>query len=207
MNQRECYSIEVYDKKGANLVDAVICKGIFDNNLDDYVHKWLPMFEDSKLRLKKQGVIIEDAHWDWNMKATRTEGILAYDQYVIEVNEETQGMMITESTLRTSKLENGKPLIYIEYLAIAPWNRKSITKTPQYGLVGKMLFFQAVGDSVEKGFKGRVGLQSLPGAIKWYEHLELIKFDIEPSENMHYFELSESTALKLLSELKGGLDV
>jgi len=204
---RECYSIKVYDKMADELVDAFICCGIIKKNLDDYEHKWLPMFEKARPKLKKAGVCIEDANWDWNIKATVTEGLLAYDQFVIEVNGETQGMMIIETAKKTSKLQTGKPIVYIEYLASAPWNRKAILETPKYGLVGKMLFSQAIGESVEKGFNGRVGLHSLPGAYRWYEHQGLTKFKLEQDNSLHYFELDEMTALKLLSKIKGGSDV
>ncbi len=196
---RESHSIKLLDKHSGNLVDAVIYRGISEKNIDDWQNYWIPQFKSSRAILKKSGV--EDSHWDWNLKTTEIEGQLAYDSFAIEADEKTQGMMIVNSATYFSKIEKGKPLIYIEYIATAPWNRKLLVSEPEYGAVGKILFYQAIGESINKKFEGRIGLHSLPSAIDWYIYLGMMDFGEDDIKKMHYLELDNKTAAKLLNEL------
>ena len=198
---REFHKIKLLDVRNLKYVDAILYNSIEPHNIDDFVDKWLPIFNSSRNRLKRQGIIIEDAHWDWNYKVAIRQGILAYEQFVIEVESETQGMMIINTTNYTSRIEKSKPLVYIEYLAVAPWNRKIIVSNPKYKLVGSLLFFQAIGESIDKGFEGRIGLHSLPGAVDWYIYLGLTEFELDESKKMKYFELKKEIAVNLLSKL------
>ena len=198
---RESHKIKLLDINNSKFVDAILYSSIESHNIDDFVDKWLPIFNNSRTRLKKQGIIIEDAHWDWNYKVATRQRILAYEQFVIEIESETQGMMIINTTNYTSRIEKGKPLVYIEYLTVAPWNRKAIVSNPKYKLVGSLLFYQAIGESIDKGFEGRIGLHSLPGAVGWYIYLGLIDFGLDESKKMKYFELEKGTAVELLNKL------
>ena len=68
--------------------------------------------------------------------------------------------------------QKGKPIVYVDYVETAPWNvkflMKALGKKPQFGAVGTRLIEAAVRKSLEEGFKGRVGLHSLPGAERFY---------------------------------------
>ena len=64
--------------------------------------------------------------------------------------------------------DRGQPLVYIDYLESAPWNLQFVT-TPQYLGVGQMLVREATRRSVEIGFRGRVGLHSLPQVVSFCE--------------------------------------
>jgi hypothetical protein len=56
------------------------------------------------------------------------------------------------------------------------------------------LLFYAKERSIELGYQGRVGLESLPGSVGFYEQLGLIQLDPEPDDildepdNLPYFE-------------------
>jgi len=197
---RQSHSIKLIDKNTGDFVDAVIYRGISEKNIDDWQNFWIPQFESSRSKLKKSGV--EDSHWDWNLKTTEIEGQLAYDSFAIEADEKTQGMMIINNATHFSKIEKSKPLMYIEYIATAPWNRKILVSDPEYGAVGKILFYQAIGESIIKKFEGRIGLHSLPLAFDWYKHLGMTDFGKDDIKKMHYLELDKKTALKLINEQK-----
>ena len=60
-----------------------------------------------------------------------------------------------------------KPLVYVDYLAAAPWNIKplmrALGKDIKFAGIGTRLIEAAVRLSMDEGFKGRVALHSLSG--------------------------------------------
>ena len=88
-----------------------------------------------------------------------------------------QGIMKVESVGHVCRLpmQQGKPLIYIDYLEVAPWNVKLIMealgKPTKYGAVGTRLIEAAVRQSIEEGFKGRVALHSLSTSERFYREV------------------------------------
>jgi hypothetical protein len=88
--------------------------------------------------------------------------------------------MKVETVARSCRLpeQQGKPLVYIDYIEAAPWNIKQLMdpvgKPQQYRGVGKYrgvgsrLFEAAVLQSLEEDFKGRLGLHPLPGSKGFY---------------------------------------
>jgi hypothetical protein len=76
----------------------------------------------------------------------------------------------------------------------APWNRLSIQRPPEWRRVGRSLMAWARQRSVELGYEGRVGLQSLPDAVGFYEQIDMMRLELEPheivdaDEKLPYFE-------------------
>lgn len=85
-----------------------------------------------------------------------------------------QGIMKVETVAHSCRLpeQQGKPLVYIDYIESAPWNIKKLMAAlgqPQrFSAVGTRLFEAAVLQSQEEGFRGRLGLHSLPGSEGFY---------------------------------------
>lgn len=195
--KRESTTIKIKDRECGQFVEAMLYKGIMEKNVDDYTKLWLPQFGISKL----QGMKIEDAHWNWGRKMQEVNRLLIYNSYVIEKDDITQAMMITTDTINLSKLEPSKPLLYIEYLSVAPWNRGKLVTVPKYALLGRIMFMQAVIDSYNLDYEGRVGLHSLPGAESWYKD-ELGLIEIEDNKKLKYFELSKERAKIIITEFE-----
>jgi len=90
----------------------------------------------------------------------------------IECGGQIQGLMLTASgkdcRIPTQK---GKNLVYVDYLSAAPWNSKASTANPKYKLVGKVLLQAAIELSDDEGFKGRIGLHSLPQSETFYSNI------------------------------------
>lgn len=102
------------------------------------------------------------------------------------------------NTMESCRLESqkGKPLVYIEFLETAPWNRASLTRRPRYRRVGPALVDAAIQVSLNEGFEGRIGLHSLPQADRWYrEKCEMTDLDKDPrKQNLRYFEMTVKQA-------------
>ena len=101
-------------------------------------------------------------------------------------------------------IDRGRPLLYIDYLEVAPWNWRipEIGRDGQFRGVGSALFWNAVQQSREEGFHGRVGLHALPQAEPFYQdgcHMTPLGRDAA-KQDLLYFELSRQEAEVLFRE-------
>lgn len=113
-----------------------------DRHLDDFETFW-------KHRLQASSK--EDRHWDWAMKSQKTTLSLNYKKYALECGQIAQGLMMLEIDFHRSRLETRQNIIYVDFLAAAPWNRFSIENPPTYKGIGSALFNFAVLRSFELG--------------------------------------------------------
>jgi hypothetical protein len=139
----------------------------------------------------------EHAHWDWTRKYQLTiDYSLTYRMHGIECGEQIQGLMLTASG-KDCKIvsQKGKNLVYVDFLSAAPWNSQASTKNPKYKLVGKVLLQAAIAMSEEEGFKGRIGLHSLPQAETFYLNIGMTDCGIDLGyEKLRYFEMTPQQA-------------
>jgi hypothetical protein len=97
------------------------------------------------------------------------------------------------------------PVVYVKYLESAPWNVKAFSPVPKYGGIGTRLLEAAARLSVAQGFRGRVGLHSLPNALtqNFYRQRRLISFGPDADvEDLPYYELSEAAAIAFFQQGK-----
>ena len=114
----------------------------------------------------------QSLHWDWSRKAPELK-LLESTGFGIVCEKRWQGVMLTKTASHTSQLagDEGKPLVYVDYLEVAPWNWNisSLDQKSEFRGVGSLLFRRAVTQSVKEGFYGRIGLHALPQAERFYE--------------------------------------
>jgi len=205
---RPCQEVHLKDTESGTLVPAVLCEGLSDQNLKDYEHLWRPLLLDNAirvlLRLKPIESTPEDMHWDWRNKLVASaQAPLAFREYAIECEGETQGLMQINLGLNNSRLEPGKPLLYVQYVQTAPWNRGKIPNRRKYALVGTLLLMTAIRVSEEEGFNGRIGLHSLPRAETFYKGRFMTEFENDIThQNLKYYELNEKSAAGMLDNMK-----
>lgn len=141
---------------------------------------WRPIVVDAARRLVQAGAAQEAIprhwHWDWSSKEPELR-VLAYCFTGITYEGRMQGLLKLETAGHAGRLpaQKGKPLVYVDYLETAPWNIKLIASAlgskPKLGAVGTRLIEAAVRKSLAEGFKGRLGLHSLPTSEKFYVDL------------------------------------
>lgn len=91
-------------------------------------------------------------------------------------------MMLIETQQHRSRITPGQPLVYVEALATAPWNRLAIIRPPELRGVGTALLLFARQRSLQLGYGGRVGLHALPRAERFYERQRMSRFDPNPED-------------------------
>jgi len=161
------------------IVSGILC-AMRDRHLQDYETVW----QDVLLATEQP-----DRYWSWDYKFRRGERDVSCEAYAIEVDSLAQGLMLIETQWHRSHLPQRYPLVYVEALAAAPWNRRQLEDPPYLRGVGGTLLLFARQRSLELGFGGRVGLHALPGSEAFYHRKQMPEYDADPEkEGLVYFE-------------------
>ena len=178
------------------LVVAILCDEINDEHLDMWERTWSPAMEqhcDGRSLTDRP----EDSHWNWRKKAAETSTLLSYQSFALIADGKLQGMMMTNN-VTSSRLESqfGKPLVYVEFLATAPWNRPEFQTPPEFRGTGRLFILAAIQASIDAEFKGRIALHSLPQADPFYEKkCGMTRLGTDSShQDLTYFEMTETQA-------------
>jgi len=201
--------IYLLDVQANAAVDAELRDAIEEAQLADWEALWRPALDDAIRRLHASGIPRsqwpQSRHWDWRAKLREIEQLLAHQTFCIVCGGETQGLMAVNLT-KTARIttQRGKPLVYVEYLETAPWNRPELFSPPRYRGIGSILVRAAIECSLQEEFKGRIGLHSLPQADRFYSEICGMT-DLGPDasyQNLRYFEMTAEQA-QVFAE-KGG---
>ncbi|MBC8137576.1 MAG: GNAT family N-acetyltransferase [Fibrella sp.] len=177
---------------------ATLVTGLSVTEMATVDSQWTPFLSQAVADAVARGVsrydLPDHKHWEWERKARAmgTESLA----FAIECDNETQSLMIVRVD-RTSRLpqQSGKPLVYIDYLATAPWNLPELVPQSRYKKCGTQMVLSAIKYSVRLGFDGRVGLHSLKGAELFYQsQFGMRDLGRDPSyELLRYLELPGKT--------------
>lgn len=199
-------TIYLLDVASDQPIEAELRDAIEQSQLDDWENSWRPALDAVLIELVRQGVHRsqwpQSWHWDWKKKMARVQGLLAFQGFSVVAQGVTQGLMqvdLTKSAREASQA--GKPLVYIEYLEVAPWNRPELGSSPRLRGVGSALVSTAIELSVAEGFKGRIGLHSLPQADAFYRKIGMTDVGPDPQyQDLKYFEMTAEQAHAFLDE-------
>lgn len=101
----------------------------------------------------------------------------------------TQGLMLIATLGHRSWFEPRRRVVYVHFLATAPWNRPLVQDPPRYRLSGTLLLRFARQRSEQVGYLGLVGLHTLPEAEDFYRRMGMIDCGLDAEkDNLTYFE-------------------
>lgn len=148
----------------------------------------------------------QSLHWDWSHKA-RELRLLVTSAFGISCTDQWQALMITETAPKVSRSEpdRGRPLVYVSFLEIAPWNWHvaEVQQVPRYRGCGSVLLRAAVQQSLGEEFGGRVGLHALPQSEAFYRRSGMTSFGADPVyEGLDYFEFEREAAWRFLQGVR-----
>lgn len=100
-----------------------------------------------------------------------------------------------------SKLNQDQPLVYVEYVGVAPENLHPPVGNRELAGLGTLLIHEAVMLAQQLGFAGRVGLHSKEYSEALYRRLHFTALQRESTEDGRwlYFELAAQDVQKFLS--------
>lgn len=201
--------VELLNRSTGAFQAAVVYRNIDESNLLDFERRWRPLINERLAGLGTpadiQAANIQDWHWDWRAKAQARSGQLAYESFAIEANDATQGLLFTSSAaFGRIEEQRGLDLVFLEYLATAPWNRPGFTPNPLYKGVGRILVATAISLSFDLGFEGRIALHSIPQSESWYRDQCRMTdlgpdLDADPRGVLRYFEMTAAQAKSFIS--------
>lgn len=174
------FPIQVETGAGA-FVPGLICE-MTTVHLDQIETVWRAML---------QALGQPDADWNWNYKLRLSMAESRFEAYVVEVGDIAQGVMLIETQWHRSQIDaaNRPRLVYVEYLASAPWNRRELEDPPDFVGIGRALMVFSRRRSAALGYKGRVGLHALPTAKGFYDNLNMPDYGADPEQDeLVYFE-------------------
>ena len=199
--------VEIVRRTDSELVPATLLEEMAPSDLLVVDQEWAPVRSTILQELLKHAVPKEQwpqsLHWDWSLKSGELR-LLAASGFGVVCDKKWQGVMLTKTGFDSRHPNStGKPIVYIDYLESGPWNWniEQIGQVGTYKAVGAVLFRQAVIQSREENFCGRIGLHALPQAIAFYQGLGMDNLGEDPTKsNLPYFELTEAKALSILAE-------
>ncbi|HKS75337.1 MAG TPA: hypothetical protein VJQ82_19170 [Terriglobales bacterium] len=153
--------------------------------VDQTHEKWLEILGDFG---------VQDQHWDWRSKAGIAPGSNRRIFSLLNTSEVEAAMMLLFG--KTSRDPSTPlPIVYVDYVAVAPWNRKVVQHPQRFKNLGTVMLGQAVATSIAEGLDGRCGLHSLPQSEGFYRRIGMSDFGTDPAySSLRYFEFSAQAA-------------
>ena len=172
-------SVKIIRSVDRELINATL-SNLSTQHLDDFESTWKPQLQASAA---------EDRVWDWIAKERIYLASPNYECYGIECERMTQGLMLIDTRFHRSQVDPSRRLVYVSFLATAPWNRSIIKSPPTYRAVGSALLQFARDRSFELGYGGLVGLHALSESVSFYDKIGMIGGDPDPDrDGLPYFE-------------------
>lgn len=137
---------------------------------------------------------VQDQHWDWRKKSAIAPRSNHRVFSLLNASEVEAAMMLL---FGKNSREPGapQPVVYVDYVAVAPWNRKEIQHPQRFKRLGTVMLGVAVEASIRNGHDGRCGLHSLPQAEGFYRKIGMTDFGIDSTySSLRYFEFSAQAA-------------
>jgi hypothetical protein len=208
----DVYSYEFDEVRRIDLVED-----LEEKHLEFVKREWTPRLADRRARAviayhvlptkkqheqawqEKQGRFgAPDSHWDWNYKKQSMLGF-AHRMFALLDGEVVEALMRIDLS-KPSRIQPTPytPVVYVDYLAVAPWNRPPIQSPPRFKGFGKLLLGAAVSISVEEGMDGRCGLHSLTQSEGFYSRVGMKDLGVDAASGLKYFEFSPDAARKFL---------
>ena len=173
--------VEIIEGATGQFVEAELFDEITVEHFLETKKLWRPLVLRAAEKLRAQGrhgMLPDYTNWDWTKKEPYLH-MLATKFFGINCRKALQGIVVVQTEniagdcqCRLS-VQRGKSLLYVDYLQVAPWNIKvlmePIGEKVEFRAVGSRLMEAVIRFSLEEGFKGRIGLHSLPSSEAFYK--------------------------------------
>lgn len=201
-------SVKIVRREDGRLIEAMLHAGLKPEDLLLIEREWtshrLRIFYDLVNREIPRNQWPQSLHWNWERKAFQLR-LLAAQGVGLNCEGAWQGVMLTQTVSHIARLnpDRGKPLVYIDYLETAPWNWRieALGQEGRWKGVGSIFVREAVEQSEEEGFHGRVGLHALAQAERFYTDVcGMAPLGPDPmAQDLIYFELCAHKAKEFLN--------
>jgi len=182
---------------GWNPISAMNCDkkwGAFNMEMLEHIRNQNHTEEDLTIVLNE--LHMEDGHWDWFMKSLFTKKD-EYEWFFFHADEKVQGACLIYHP-KQSEID-AEEIFYIEYVAVAPWNRNNPYKEKEFSGVGSHLINCVLDHAVNAlGLVYGFSLLSLPKASPYYEKIGMVNFKNKDQDPLAYYEMPREKAKEML---------
>jgi hypothetical protein len=138
-------------------------------------------------------LLVQDQHWKWRTKCAIAPATNRRVFSLLNSSEVEAAMMLRLG--EKSRDSSPQPIVYVDYLAVAPWNRKPFQHPQRFRGLGKVMLGAAVEISRNLGYDGRCGLHSLRQSEGFYHQIGMGDFGLDASRSsLRYFEFDAAGA-------------
>lgn len=202
----EVSTVYLLDVASGASVEGELRDAIEQAQLDDWEKEWQPALYAGILDLARRRVPQDQWpqswHWNWADKTAKVQGLIAFRGFSVVAQGVTQGLaQVDLNQTGREPGQTGRPIVYLDYVEVAPWNRPEFGSPPRLRGVGSALIAAAIALSEDEGFKGRIGLHSLPQADDFYRKIGMTDLGPDPAyQKLRYFEMTAEQARAFLEE-------
>ena len=141
-----------------------------------------------------------DSHWQWFTKY-RCLKSSEYDWFYVIADNKVQAICITNHPKES--LFDKQDIFYIEYIAVAPWNRKSEYIKRKFHGLGALLI-KAVCKYFNTAYHYRYGfsLSAVPQAKSFYGSIGMTAFPEYDHDSLSFYEMNEENTINFLGGSK-----
>lgn len=179
-----------WDPAKAHLCDKTW--GLFNVELMRFIKR--QAYDDGQLRAALDQIQIDDSHWNWLMKSFCYRSS-EYEWFFLMAEGYPQGACLIYHP-KPSAIATGD-IFYIEYVAVAPWNRVNPMSARTFKGIATILMRYAT-NYARKALKLRYGfcLHALPKAVPFYQRIGMVDYPPANKDDLPYFEMPEVCASK-----------
>lgn len=152
-------------------------------------------FNEDQLNEFNTSIQMDDSHWNWlgKIKLYQTD---EYKWFFLNVDGEPQAVCLIYHP-KDSKLGLGK-IFYVEYLAVAPWNRDNPLERRYLGVGTQMLREVVAYCRDQLGLYPSFSLHALKRAEGYYNRIGMIKMHEFDKPGLSFYEMPADKAAVLL---------
>lgn len=190
-----------FDQAAGAQIDSELILGVTIDEVDEAAALWTPVLREWE---QTTGGRVDHGHWDWSRKARAISLNRDYLLAGVRTQGEMQALMLWDEDFHYGihPLQLGSPLVYVHFLATAPWNDREIAAVPRYKGAGTLLLRAALERSNDLGYKRRLGLHSLLQAEGFYRDKCLMAdLGVDATKQLRYFEFTSALAQNFVDRL------
>lgn len=183
---------------GWNVLNALSC----DKDWKEYRTRILTHLKENCDDAERNEILPKiqtgDYHWSWFSKSLNYHDD-EYKWFFLRTDSAVEAACLIYFP-KKSVFSDGN-IFYVEFIAVAPWNRFSPLEDKRFKGVGKMLLQAVIKYGTKSlGYQHGFCLHSLPQAQGFYEHIGMKHFDALDKERLFYYEIDNVSAMKFVGE-------
>lgn len=165
-------------------------------NYQAKINAFLLTLTEAEQELERQKIDDQDWHWEWFTKTVKTKDNNCYEWFFLQIDSIVEAACLITFP-KESALLQGEQIFYIDFIAVAPWNRYSPLEEKRHKGLGYTVLRESIS-FLSKQYSGatRFALHSLEQAEQFY--VQKLKMQHCPNLDkpyLKYFELPPQQTL------------